>query len=87
MRCSDYDKHGQRCKEEGEFALFAPDGMRNPGGPLCRKHTVEPILEYQDKLGEEWYAARVDDLGRIVPLTPLLRANHCRHLSIKADIK
>ena len=86
MTCSNYDKHGQGCNEKGEFTLFAPDGVRNPGGPFCKKHTEGVILEYQEKLGQEWYAESVDDLGRIIPLTPLITANYIRHFRAKADV-
>jgi len=83
MICSNYDKTGQRCTNKAEFLLFSPDGKRVPGGRYCRKHTEEPILEYQEKLGQEWFAEKIDDLGNIVPLTPIVSARFIQHFRMK----
>lgn len=79
MICSNYDKNGQRCRERAEFLLFSPDGERVPGGGYCRKHTEEPIFEYQEKLGQKWFAESIDDLGDVIPLTPIVSARYIKH--------
>jgi len=70
MNCR--DGKGERCPKEADFSLCAPDGTRNLGY-MCKEHAARVINEYRDKLGQEWYAFRVDENGDAIPLTPIFR--------------
>lgn len=48
------DGQGIRQDHIAEGWIVQPDGKRNPGGTMCRKHAQEVIDEYQEKLGENW---------------------------------
>lgn len=43
-----------RCPNKAAYALVAPDGTLNPGGPLCTRDAVAVIKAYQQELGERW---------------------------------
>ena len=86
MRCTYYEKRA-RCEKDAEFLLFSPDGRAIPGGRYCQKHTDETILEYQEKLGQEWFAESIDDLGDLIPLTPIISARYIKHFRTRQEEK
>jgi hypothetical protein len=45
------------------FWLIDPDGKRNPGGWVCRRHGQAIVKEYREKLGEGWTLALIDEYG------------------------
>jgi hypothetical protein len=46
------DGRGIACSNEVEVELCAPDGIA--WGRMCRKHAVECVEEYAEKLHESW---------------------------------
>ncbi len=47
-----------RCTAEGTHILYAPDGGRVPGGPICLAHGLAITTEYREKLDEVWTLRR-----------------------------
>jgi len=74
MKCFTWSKGQERCRNEATMWLCYAPGMRCPGGFVCKDHGREIIQEYRQKLGQEWYGVKIDDLGNPIPLTPIYRA-------------
>ena len=53
-RCDHWPGDGSRCAGAGTLVLFAPDGDRVPGGPICKRCAHAITTEYREKLGEVW---------------------------------
>ena len=61
MRCSN-----QNCDKEANYWLRC-DGEKVPGSWVCKRHAIEVLTEYAEKLPPEmgkWDAVPVDELGQ-----------------------
>lgn len=76
MKCQHWPTRDTRCQAEAFYLLFSPDGQPVPGGQYCKEHTEGPIREYQDKLGQDWFAESIDENGVPIPLTPIISARY-----------
>ena len=66
MRCGNWPAVGSRCEKEATKWMFDDDGQQNPGGFVCADHAAAIILEYREKIGQEWTAKPIDELGVIL---------------------
>ena len=64
-QCVHYEGR-KRCENDATVHLFAPDGKPNPGGRLCQQHANLCIVEYREKLAEEWTAKPIDEWGDLI---------------------
>lgn len=53
-RCDNWSGTGSRCANNGTVTLYAPDGIRVPGGEICEPCATRITTEYKNKLGEVW---------------------------------
>lgn len=71
MNC--WDGKGNRCPNRAEYRLRDAQGNDIPGG-ICRQHAQEVLDEYAQKLGWQWVAVPIDELGHLDAGRPVLRA-------------
>lgn len=65
MTCTHYEGR-VRCNADAVAHITDPDGELVPGARVCWPHGVAPLVEYAEKLGEQWGAVAVDALGRVI---------------------
>lgn len=80
--CSHYDpppprephhspfKTGKKCNARATVRMFAPDGVRVPGGWFCQHHGELIVSEYAIKLGEVWHLVPIVDKDPTIPTCP-----------------
>ena len=73
MKCDQWPS-GQQCQGEAVYWLYYGAGKPCPGGLVCADHAKAIIQEYRQKLGQEWFGVPVNELGDVIPLSPLFRA-------------
>lgn len=66
VRCQTWSHKAKQCRNEATGFLFGPGGLIDPvpGGQICSECSESILAEYKEKMGEEWFVAKIDQWGR-----------------------